>query len=457
MFKKDRSKRIRKKVLLFPSTPLEVSSLEAFFERMSEEGFLVKDAYGSFYFFEEAVPKKRKFYVDYFYKASSMDIGLAPATEDYLDYCRKTSWTHAFSHRKMQCFYNEDLNAPGIETEDEFRFRSIYKAALPEVLPILFTVIVFGFMGVQFIESALSQYTQFSFFLSSTNLFGLFLGVLILGFESIFEICRITAFYLKNRKALMRGDGLVLASPEKAEKIVKARFYGKALLLIPLTWILMDTLTDSSAVLYSMGILVGLLLLLYTGFTKTRFSSRKANIFVLVLITYILMLSSTWIVSQGAFDKGNIQENGILSMEELGYPAEPGYKEEEYIEKESGLLASHLSFYKGITWEDYPVKLSDVQGVLPFYEVSSFESSIPWVMSKYQELFMEEGMIEESIEEQYPLLIELGYEGVVLRQHPLHSARMFLKKDHSILVVSTHEPFSEEKVLQVLELVEAEH
>jgi len=83
MFKKDRSKRKNKKVLLFPSTPLEVSTLEAFFERMSEDGFLVTGAYGAFYFFEEAVPKKRKFYVDYFYKASSMDIGLAPATEDY--------------------------------------------------------------------------------------------------------------------------------------------------------------------------------------------------------------------------------------------------------------------------------------------------------------------------------------------------------------------------------------
>ena len=449
MFKKDPSKRIKKKVLMYPSTPLEVSSLEAFFERMSEDGFLVTGAYGAFYFFEEAVPKKRKFYVDYFYKASSMDINLAPATEDYLDYCRNTSWTHAFSHRKMQCFYNEDLNAPGIDTEDTFRFHSLYKAALLEILPIVFTTIVIGFMGVQFIESALSRYTQFSFFLSSTDLLGLVLGLLMIGIESTAGVFRITAFYLKNRKALMRGDGLVLTSPEKGEKIVKARFYGKALLVIPLTWILTDTLTDSSAVLYSMGILVGLLLL-YLAFTKTRFSSRKANIFMLVLITYILMLSSTWIVSQGTFDKGNLQGNEIISMEELGYPAESGYKEEEYIQKEHGLLASHFSYYKGITWKDYPVSPTDVQGILPFYEVSSFESSVPWVLNKYKELFMEDVIIEESIEEQYPGLIERGYDGLVLKQHPFQRARVFLKKDHSILVVSTHEPFSEEKLLQVL-------
>ncbi len=456
MFKKDRSKRKKKKVLLFPSTPLEVSSLEAFFERMSEDGFLVTGAYGAFYFFEEAEPKKRKFYVDYFYKASSMDINLAPATEDYLDYCRNTSWNHAFSHRKMQCFYNEDLDAPGIDTEDEFRFHSLYKAALLEILPIVFTATVFGFMSVQFIESALSQYTQFSFFLSSTDLIGLVLPVLMLGIDSIVGISRITAFHLKNRKALMRGDGLVLTSPEKGEKIVKARFYSKALLFIPLTWILLDTLTDSSYVFYSMGILAGLLLL-YTGFTKTRFSSRKANFFMLVLMTYILMVSSTFVVSQGSFDDGNIQGYEILSMEELGYPAESGYKEEEFIDKESGLLASHFSYYKGITWDEYPVSPNDVQDILPFYEVSSFESSVPWVIGKYQELFMKDVIIEESIEEQYPDLIERGYEGVVLKQHPLQRARMFLRKDHSILVVSTHEPFSEDKVLQILELVEVKH
>ncbi len=427
MFKKDRSKRKKKKVLLFPSTPLEVSSLEAFFERMSEDGFLVTGAYGAFYFFEEAVPKKRKFYVDYFYKASSMDINLAPATEDYLDYCRNTSWTHAFSHRKMQCFYNEDLDAPGIDTEDEFRFHSLYKAALLEILPIVFTATVFGFVPV-----------------------------LMLGIDSIVGISRITAFHLKNRKALMRGDGLVLTSPVKGEKIVKARFYSKALLFIPLTWILLDTLTDSSYVFYSMGILAGLLLL-YTGFTKTRFSSRKANFFMLVLMTYILMVSSTFVVSQGSFDDGNIQGYEILSMEELGYPAESGYKEEEFIDKESGLIASHFSYYKGITWDEYPVSPNDVQDILPFYEVSSFESSVPWVIGKYQELFMEDVMIEESIEEQYPSLIERGYEGVVLKQHPLQRARMFLRKDHSILVVSTHEPFSEDKVLQILELVEVKH
>lgn len=87
--------------------------------------------------------------------------------------------------------------------------------------------------------------------------------------------------------------------------------------------------------------------------------------------------------------------------------------------------------------------------------MSSFESSVPCVIHKYKELLIEDAVVEESIEERYPSFINRGYEGVVLKQHPLQRFRMFLRRDHSILVKSTHEPFSEEKLLQVLDQMEA--
>lgn len=452
MFKKDRGNRIRKKRIFFPTTPLEVSRLEAFFEKMSDEGFLVTDAFGAFYFFQEAPPKKRKFYVEYFYKASSIDWGPAPATVEYLEYCRETSWNHAFSHGKMQCFYTEDLNAPSIETEDSLRFRSLSKAALFQEVPMALLGILYGVLFVQQITTAFTHYISFSILSSSMVSFGFLLVVLMFMVDGMIGIYRATTFYLINKKALARGDGLKLSSPEEGERIMKVRLYLKGLLGIPVIWTLMESFIKSTSILYSMGIFAGLIIL-YFVFVKTRFSTRKTNLLMLVLITYILIMSSTQILMRGTYDEGHLNGNEILSMEELGYPPESGYREEEYINENSGIIASRESYYKGVTWEDYPVPSSNVQGILPFYEVSRFESAIPWVMKKYQELFMEDIIPGEPLEEQYPELIRLGYEGVVAKQFHMHNHQILLRKGHSIYLVSTHEPFSEEKLLLVLEQI----
>lgn len=113
---------------------------------MSEKGYLVVEGSGAFYKFIESEPKQRRFIVDYFSKASSFAYRPEEETLDYLEYCKAAGWTHSFNNGKMQCFYTKDMETPEIETDDEFKFKSIIKAEISQRIVLWLLTIFYVFL-----------------------------------------------------------------------------------------------------------------------------------------------------------------------------------------------------------------------------------------------------------------------------------------------------------------------
>lgn len=214
MFKKQKKEKSTIKKF-FPSLPVEVLALQEIFEKMSERGYLVIGNSNSFYEFEECEPKKRKFHVEYFIKASVFDSRPEKKTIEFIDFCEVAGWNYCFSNGKMQCFYTEDVDSPDIETDDQLRFQSIIKADIYSQITVWLLSVLYLLVGIKEGISTFQHYHPFSEFTTSSIQFGLVSFFLVYIVMSLTSFIDFMVFYMRNNKNVSIGEPLKLYSPKK--------------------------------------------------------------------------------------------------------------------------------------------------------------------------------------------------------------------------------------------------
>ncbi len=113
----------------------ELTAVEQFLEEMANKGLMFVKVIGMIYYFQECEPKKVKFAVDIFDKASIFDTREADSTLEYIDYCEEAGWKFLYSTGKIQFFYTELEEPVEIQTDDKLKLKSIVKMQLLQYLP----------------------------------------------------------------------------------------------------------------------------------------------------------------------------------------------------------------------------------------------------------------------------------------------------------------------------------
>ena len=183
---------------IFDFLPYECDAVKEYLEEMAEKGWLLQSVEGVFLKFKKIEPQKINYSVDALTKISNFDDIDSDAALEYREYCKAAGWNYICRKGKIQIFYSEnDKKATSIHTDEEEKFKSVFKASLlPEVIQL--------FIVLMFINNIYSQYYLESIkytLASNLNIFGLFFMVSII-FMCCISIISFLIWVIKARNRL---------------------------------------------------------------------------------------------------------------------------------------------------------------------------------------------------------------------------------------------------------------
>lgn len=375
-----------KKILMNCSYDLE--AVEKFLEKAAAEGLMFVKKDGMLYYFEKCEPKTLKFSVDVFEKASIFDTRPETLTEEYIEYCKVSGWVHCGTYGKLQIFYNEDLNAVPIRTDEE-RFECIRKNAfLNEGINWMLYLLMFVlFSVINTLNWGLARAL-----IDELNM--VLAGVSYLIF-TIVDFLRYVYFYLKNKKNIKSDKRLFFYSVKsvKLHHLVRTVIFGGALVAI------LISLNDSKLVLALIGFVFLLLFVVYIVGKlrgKRENSSRENNIAMSIMLVIILIVIMFYvpiiIIIGGSYIDPNV--------EKVSY-----YDKLANAEVTTALYKDEIPF----NYEDIGIELSDVKYTSTQKDQSSsvFGRMINWDETVYDSKMKELLYIRYDIlETKYAKIIE---------------------------------------------------
>ena len=453
---KEKSKTIKK---FFPAFPVEVLALQQFFEEMSDKGYMIIGNNGAFYEFKECEPKKRRFQVDYFLKASVFDSKPEIKTREYMNYCKEAGWIYCFSSGKMQCFYTEDMEIPPIETDDALRFKTIVKAEIPNRMLQLFTAILFAWVGITLWFRAIYHYREWMYFFTSSFSLGLvfvfsaYIIMAVIGFSSFL------LFYFKNKKRLKYGQALSLCLPKQAVRHMKIRMMAVGILSLYVGLITIQETFQLIIFLFAILLIVGITAV-QGRFMKSKNSNRTTNIvFIIVICFVVLQLSNVFII--GGIMLSPVTDDSIdsyqsdqipVELKDLGYRLDNKVEDEETIAEVEKTFFAKKTYYfdRYITKEENNNTGSEADNRDPFFAITVFESRLSWVTNRYSELIIDESEVELIPEKEYPEIFKQGYEAYLMEDED-QKTNLMLRKEGKTICIRSHEQLTQENVLLILD------
>lgn len=273
----------------FYSSSYDIKAVEDFLQEQAEKGLMFVKKEGMLYYFEKCEPKKIKFAVDVFEKASVFDTRPEPLTEEYIEYCKEAGWTHCGTYGKEQIFYSEDLNAVSIRTEAEL-FKNINKnTMLNEVIntaSFLLLFVVFSVLNplLKGLASALIS----EFFMVMAGIFCLVI--------SLMDIIRYGRFYFKNKRNIKCDNELFFYSKGR----VNIYFTIKTVVtILAFVGVLLNCFVrDIMVVVSAIGSLVAIVLVAFLVDKlrgKKENSSRENNITMSVVLVIFVMAAAFYV------------------------------------------------------------------------------------------------------------------------------------------------------------------
>jgi len=223
-----KKKLIRK---MFFVSAYDLRAIEEYLEAMVEDGLMFLRRKGYLFYFEACEPRRVKFFVDVFAKASIFDTRPHTMTEEYIEYCRASGWEHLQTDGKLQFFYTQSDTAVPIQTDDAMRLRWIHRNTLVT-------------NGISWLLIAFIFFMLFSQTIMS-NAWILFGNILIvdalLFVVTLAQIARYLVFYIRNKKRIKNSEPLFFFS----EKNVRwFHLFGVILLLSVLPLLILSLISD---------------------------------------------------------------------------------------------------------------------------------------------------------------------------------------------------------------------
>jgi len=116
------------KKVLFTFAAYDYTGIEKYLEKQASEGWMLKRFTGVFMEFSKVEPKKLRFSVTYFSKATGFEPKPSKEQEHYMDLCEYTGWKFVTSCDQMQIFCTEDEYATPLETDPIMKVNNIHKS-----------------------------------------------------------------------------------------------------------------------------------------------------------------------------------------------------------------------------------------------------------------------------------------------------------------------------------------
>lgn len=450
--KKEKKKYIRK---LFWAEPYDGGLIQEYLEEMAAQGLMLAKAQGGIYFFEKCQPKKVRFQVDYFDKASIFDTSLEKKTQQYVDFCEECGWHHLYSAGKMQIFYTEDETIPNIETDNERMLRNMTKNTLLLnglqwiILPVIMLFNLLLQLLQLFGRDYLKSYGVVQLF-TGMYPFGLIAMIITFIILSVFMNVRFLRFYGINRKRVKEGRELFYYSKENTKK------YQKLLLgmLGVATIFLLISLAGfgkCGRILAVMPVILILMMWLLCKFYYGSKRSRELNIGFTVVVTCsftFLILGAVFWGILGAFGGGtkSIMHEGVyyiysdadipVTLEMMG--VNPKDYDMDYTDKskyeQSSFLAQDITYSQ--MYNVFEEKESGEEN-LPYYDAEIFSSRYEKIRQMYKTACLnEEPKLKKMTEQELEAWqAEEGY--WYYSEEDDFTYRMLIKEDKIITIGGT--------------------
>lgn len=387
-------KKLVKKI--FMAQQYEGGAIETFLEKMAQQGYWFVKMQGIFFYFEPCEPRKVRFQVDYFDKASILDTNPEEETLEYIEYCKECGWEHIYSNGKMQIFRTENQEAPDIHTDDSIKLKYIMKNTLLTVastwlLPLLFMVMnLVEVLAGTIREEDMSAYTYAYQMTNLTRFYvPVFMGIYTL--YCVIHTVRIIKFYGKNKRRVKEGQNIIFYSYENVKKFGNFSI-AYLIMLLSFCVLFIGSMTSSIWMLFlllaEMGIIVGAV-----NLTQHKRANRISNIMVVIGACAIMVpVSGIFLLFGLTFGFHDGSEHLVVddvtyiySVDELPFTlenlgVEPSEYEFLYEEKSKEVnktpWASNISY-----WNTY---ISEEDTTLPFWSAEIFQSKYLRINEEYR-------------------------------------------------------------------------
>lgn len=187
-------------------------------EKMAAKGWMIQQINSFGWVYRKIKPKRLKFTISYYPKASEFDPELSEEQLTFHEFCAHTGWKLACTSAQLQIFYNEREHPVPIETEPTLEVESIHASAKKSFIPpylllLLCSVLQGGLLIAGLLREPIEVLSD------SSRLFGGFC-FLILGGLCIEELLQYFLWYRKAKEAAENGEFLSTPDTTVFQKVV---------------------------------------------------------------------------------------------------------------------------------------------------------------------------------------------------------------------------------------------
>lgn len=178
--------------------------VKAHLERLSEEGWVVKQVGSLFWRYRRVEPKKRAVSITYLPSGSDLNPRLSDEEEDFKSICERVGWRLACNWMQMQIFYHEDPEAQPVETDPELFVdtvhRSMRKNFLPSYIILAILMLVYVGMGIR------DFYADPISLLSDNSGLAIKASLIVLEFHLLFELLLYALWHRKAKRVAVEEE-----------------------------------------------------------------------------------------------------------------------------------------------------------------------------------------------------------------------------------------------------------
>jgi len=297
------------------------TSIAAHLEKMAQKGWLLEEIRNTTWIYRRIEPRKLRFAVSYYPKASEYDPEPAPEQQDFWGFCAHTGWMLACTSAQMQIFYNEQEHPVPIDTDPELEVETIHAAVWKGYFPAQIVLLVMG-MIILFIHLLMINGNPIAYLSSPAQLFGAFCWIIVI-FMTAMELIVYDRWHKKAEEAAENGIFLDTVNTTPIQ-IVCLAVVGIGAVYLLLSYIL----PGDTMMLFLLAAMSVYLFLLFpmvqcvTRLLKRRKASRNVNRVVTSLVSFVMsfllcqtVILGTWSLKDaGYFEKEEVETYEHLDM-----------------------------------------------------------------------------------------------------------------------------------------------
>lgn len=298
------------------------TGIAAHLEKMALKGWLIQRITNFSWIYRRIEPKKIRFAVSYYPKASEFDPEPSEDQKAFQEFCAHTGWKLACTAAQMQIFYNEEENPTPIETEPTLELESIHASVKKSfLLPYGMLTLVGLLQGILLVTGLLGN--PIAVLANPAQLFSGFCWMSVILICGVEMICYFT-WYHRATKAAQHGEFLNTPDTSVFQRIMLL------LVLVYGAYWLVGFIVAGNKMQRWVGIFMciympALILLVNAvkSFLKRRKASRGVNRTVTMLTSFVLAFAmmgimtgvTLWGSSHGLFaedDEETYEHGGMI-------------------------------------------------------------------------------------------------------------------------------------------------